>query len=157
MGPHFLERFDRDELYKVCTYAHQFSILVRLHPNPLLYRRVNVHWVNDLKRSLACTGTGCQYCVTIGKEPRCYVPGMEWHNKGQRWVRRVVPVNASCLWVLDEIDLPLASWLCDRAYAAKNAPVRFKRNPNERKWPDVEDFDITKTLLRMWGVQTRVE
>jgi len=156
-GPHFVEQFDQEELYKVATYTHQFNCLLRLHPSRLLHRKVYVHWINELKRSLACIGKEhCPHCKTIGREPRCYAPGIEWHNKQQKWVRRVIPVNASCLHVL-EMDLGSLSFLCKRTYAAKNAPVAMVVALPTVKVMNVPDFDITPTLLRMWGCQTRVE
>lgn len=156
MTPQFVSDFDQAELYKVTTYTHQYSCLVRIHPSRLLHRKVYVHWIHELKRSLACVGNNCPYCATMGKEPRCYAPGIEWHNKQQKWVRRVIPINASCLHVLEE-DLGKLSYECKRAYAAKNAPVKMVGHVPKMKHADVPDFDITPTLLRMWGCQTKVE
>lgn len=156
MGPHFVERFDLAELYKLCTFTDKYKSLIRIHPSALLHRKVYVHWMLETKRSTACSGPGCPHCETIGREPRCYAPGLEWHNKQQQWVKRVVPINAGCLAVLDT-DLANLCYECDRAYGARNAPVRMREKRMNFAVPAVPDFDITPTLLRIWGVQTKVE
>lgn len=154
--PLFIDHFDPTELFKLTTFTADYHVMLRLHPNTLLHRKVYVHWILAERRSVACVGPGCELCESCGREPRAYVPGVEWHNKRQLWLQRVVPINASCLTVLEK-DLRNITWLAKRTYKAKNAPVRFEVHKENVSLPVVPDFDITQTLLRMWGCQTRVE
>jgi len=155
-GPHFVDRFDLETLYKLSKFSDTFITTIRIHPSPLLHRRVYVHWVKDEKRSVACQGQACPLCADHGKEPRVYAPGLEWHGKQQKWIRAIIPINRSSLDVL-EMDLANTTFDCKRAYKAKNAPVKMTVRVMNVLPPDVPDFDITPTLLRMWGCQTRVE
>lgn len=154
--PHFVDQFDLETLYLLSRFSHSYTTTVRINPSQLLQRKVYVHWIKDERRSVACTGERCPLCADHGKEPRVYAPGLEWHYKRRMWERRIIPINRSCLHIL-EMELRALTFDCVRTYKANNAPVKMSVRSMGVQPPDVPDFDITPTLLRMWGCQTRVE
>ena len=117
-----------------------------------------LHWLEQAKRTVPCTGHECDYCPKIRQQWKGYAPALVFDTGSSSWKSHIIELteNARDELLKDEFRA-IVQWRGTVIKMSRVANVvHAKVEDREIKAPLPETWDIKPTLVRMWQIRSGI-